>query len=276
MLFKSQALLLPTFNSDSKGKNAHMEIKCGNCGYETIVNASLIKTVIGGGMIAGGAVGWVTYAFAGLLGFYGGAAAIAGLLLAGGSFVLLGKDFNMAVSVAEKITDIFNKKEYECASCGETDWEFSGFEDADVISGDAHKNELRLAISEVKKELYIASGFLSSNVVNENFIQALRFTLLRNVQIYLIVSDYRSHASFWMKPGYDEALFELNKLSREFSNLQVIQSHTHQKGIVVDDKYAITGSFNFLSNQNVVRKETSLKVFDIKAINKVKREMLPS
>jgi hypothetical protein len=251
-----------------------VEIKCGNCGYKTKVTADLIKTVIGGSMIFGGAAGWVTYAFAGLLGFYGGAALIAGLLLAGGSAVLIGKDLNLSFYIAQKIADLLNSKGYQCGVCKAIDWQFSGFEDADVIAGDEHKRELWIALTGAKKELYIASGFLSSNVVNEHFVQELESALVRRVSVYLIVSDVRSHGSDWMKPGYNEALSILTKLSEKYSNLQLIQTHTHQKGIVVDDRYAITGSFNFLSNQNLERKETSLKVYESKAIGKVKRELL--
>ena len=183
-----------------------MEIKCGNCGYKTPVTVNLIKSVIGGGLIAYGFVGWVTYAFAGLLGFYGGAALIVVALLAGGSAVLIGKDLNLVITVAQKITEFFNSKNYQCPSCEATDWQFAGFEDAEVIEGGEHKRELWLAIRGAKKELYIISGFLSSNVVNEHFVKELESTLLRNVSFYLIFSDERSHSSDWMKSGYKEAL----------------------------------------------------------------------
>ncbi len=251
-----------------------MEIRCGNCGKKTIVNTDLIKGIIGGGMILSGAVGWVTYAFAGLLGFYGGAALIVTVLIAGGSSVLIGKDLNLVVSVAHKIADLMNRRNYPCSSCEATDWQFSGFEDADIIAGDEHKRELCIALRDAKKELYIASGFLSSNVVNEHFVQELEAALVRNVNIYLIVSDGRSHSSDWMKPGYKEALSKLTKLSEKYTQLDLRLTHTHQKGIVVDDRYAITGSFNFLSNKKVVRKETSLKMYESKAISKFKRELL--
>ena len=251
-----------------------MEIKCGSCGYKTMVTKTLVKSVIGGGMIFSGAAGWATYAFAGLLGFYGGAALIAGLLLAGGSAVLIGKDLTLSVSIAQKIASFFNNKGYQCPSCDASDWQFSGFEDADVIAGDEHKRELWLALKDAKNELYIASGFLSSNVVNEHFLQKLTSTLVRNVTVHLIVPDARSHGSDWMRSGYEEALGTLTKLSEKYSHLHLTLKHTHQKGIVVDDKYAITGSFNFLSNQKVAREETSLKVYESKVINKVKRELL--
>lgn len=251
-----------------------MEIKCGNCGYTTIVTAGLIKTVIGGGMIFSGVAGWVTYAFAGLLGFYGGAALIVGLLLVGGGAVLVGKDLNLAVSVAHKIAEFLNRKGYKCESCEATDWQFSGFEDADVISGDEHKRELLIALKDAKNEIYIASGFLSSHVVNEIFFQALESALVRSVGVYLIFSDVRSHGSDWMKLGYIEALSKLTEVSKKYSNLRLIQKHTRQKGIVVDDRYAIIGSFNFLSNQKVDRNETSLKVYDRKVIHSVKRKLL--
>lgn len=251
-----------------------MEIKCGKCGNKTIVNANLIKSVIGGGMIFGGAVGWVTYAFAGLLGFYGGAALIVTVLMAGGSAVLIGKDLNLVVSVAHKIADFMNRRNYPCPSCEAIDWQFSGFEDADIIAGDKHKRALSIALRDAKKELYIASGFLSSSVVNEHFVQELESALVRNVSVYLIFADARSHGSDWMKRGYEEALSKLTKLAEKYSHLDLRLKHTHQKGIVVDDKYAIIGSFNFLSNKKVDRKETSFKVYESKAISKFKRELL--
>ena len=183
-----------------------MEIRCGSCSYKTMVTKTLIKSVIGGGMIFSGAAGWATYAFAGLLGFYGGAALIAVLLVAGGSAVLIGKDLTLSVSIAQKIASFCSDKGYQCPSCGASDWQFSGFEDADVIVGDEHKRELWLALEDAKNELYIASGFLSSNVVNEHFFRTLTSTLVRNVSVYLIVSDARSHGSDWMYSGYKEAL----------------------------------------------------------------------
>lgn len=64
-----------------------MNVKCSSCGYETQVNATLLKGLIGGTLLSGAALGWTTYAFAGLLGFHGGAALITVTLLAGGGSV---------------------------------------------------------------------------------------------------------------------------------------------------------------------------------------------
>ncbi len=77
-----------------------------------------------------------------------------------------------------------------------------------------------------------------------------------------------------MKPGYDIALNRLTLLSKKYPNLGLIQKHTHQKGIIVDHRYAITGSFNFLSNEKVAREETSFKVYEAEAIEKFRQEIL--
>jgi hypothetical protein len=102
-----------------------MKIKCGACGHETIVTKSLLKGLLGSVVMSGGIIGWVTFSFAGVLGFYGGAATIALALIAGGGSLLMGKDLGLIVSVGEKIADIFNSKDYPCKECKRTDWGFS-------------------------------------------------------------------------------------------------------------------------------------------------------
>ena len=250
-----------------------MKIKCSACGYETIVTKSLLNGVLGSVVMSGGIIGWVTYAFAGVLGFYGGAAAIALALIAGGGSLLMGKDLGLIVSVGEKIADIFNRKDYPCEQCKRTDWVFSGFKNAEVIIASQHKSELEAAFRNVRKVLFIASGFLSSHVINRAFIESLETVLSKNVSVKLIFSDARSHSD-WMKAGYTEALGSLTALSKIYPNLELIQKHTHQKGIVVDQQYAIVVSFNFLSNDKVARDESSVKIYESEAIAKLSKEFL--
>ena len=138
-----------------------MNVKCSSCGYETQINATLIKGLIGGTLLSGAALGWTTYAFAGLLGFYGGAALIAVALLAGGGSVLLGKDLGLVISVGKKITDLLNDKGHRCTKCGDTSWIFTGFRDTEVVTGSDHKVELAAAFRDARTDLYVASGFLS-------------------------------------------------------------------------------------------------------------------
>ena len=250
-----------------------MKIKCGTCGYETLVTKRLLSGVLGSAVMSGGIIGWVTYAFAGMLGFYGGAALIALALIGGGSALLMEKDFGLIVPAGEKIADFLNHKNYSCKECKSTDWSFSGLKDAEVIIASRHKSELDAALADVRKTLFIASGFLSSHVVNEAFISQLETILKKNVSINLIFSDGRSHSD-WMKVGYTQALGSLNALSKIYPNLQIIQKHTHQKGIIVDHQYAIVGSFNFLSNDKIARDESSIKIYDSKAIEKLSKEFL--
>ena len=262
--------------SDSKGSEGSthcMDAKCISCGKKLLINTSLIRRIIGGSMVGGAALGWVTYAFAGLLGFYGGAALIAVALLAGGSTVLSGKDFGAVVQVGRKITDVLNDRKFPCADCGSVNWTFAGYEDNEVITGDAHKVELENALREARLELLIASGFLCYYVVNETFKRKLEATLARGVTVTLVFSDARSHSN-WNASGYSAALQLLENLYEKHRNLRLIQKHTHQKGMVVDQQYAIVGSFNFLCNDRVDKDETSAKVSDKASIDRLKKEFL--
>ena len=250
-----------------------MNAKCIECGYNLQVSTDLIKKIIGGGLIAGAGYGWVTYAFAGLLGFSGGAMLIAIALLAGGGAVLASKDSNTIIAVGRKITDFLNDKKYECPKCAKSRWAFAGYKATEIVTGGEHRLELKAAFKNAKQELCIASGFLSSYVVDSIFIRDLETALHRNVTVKLIFSDARSHSDR-MTAGYREALNSLEVLAGNSSFLELIQKHTHQKGIVVDDQYAISGSFNFLSNKRVDRQESSTKIYDTSAIDHFRRGLL--
>ena len=249
-----------------------MNVKCSSCGYETQINATLIKGLIGGTLLSGAALGWTTYAFAGLLGFYGGAALIAVALLAGGGSVLLGKDLGLVISVGKKITDLLNDKGHRCTKCGDTSWIFTGFRDTEVVAGSDHKVELAAAFRDARTDLYVASGFLSSYVVNQAFLQQLAAVLDRGINVKLIFAGIESHKKDWMRDGFVQALSHLEALEGQYANLQLIQKHTHQKAIVVDNRYAIVGSFNFLMNDKVKNDETSLKIYEPDAIEKLRDE----
>ena len=182
-----------------------MNVKCSSCGYETQINATLIKGLIGGTLLSGAALGWTTYAFAGLLGFYGGAALIAVALLAGGGSVLLGKDLGLVISVGKKITDLLNDKGHQCTKCGDTSYIFfTGFRDNEVVTGSAHKAELVAAFRDARTELYVASGFLSSKVVNKTFLQELAGVLDRGINVKLIFAGIVSHCSSFMRDGFTQ------------------------------------------------------------------------
>lgn len=250
-----------------------MDAKCVECGKKLPVNTALLRNVVGGSLITGGALGWTSYAFAGLLGFYGGAALIAIALLAGGGAVLASKDSAAISKVGTKITDILNTHQFPCSNCGAVNWIFAGIQGNDLISGLEHKEELDRAFQTVRRDLVIASGFLSSYVVDEAFAKKLEIVLSRNVAVTLVFSGIRSHSE-WQVNGFNTALKLLKSLSDRYPNLTLLQKHTHQKGIVVDDKYAIIGSFNFLSNSKIERAETSSKVSDEASIKGLKNEFL--
>ena len=63
-------------------------------------------------------------------------------------------------------------------------------------------------------------------------------------------------------------------LEGQYANLQLIQKHTHQKAIVVDTRYAIAGSFNFPRMTRVKNDETSSKIYEPDAIEKLRGRVL--
>ena len=108
----------------------------------------------------------------------------------------------------------------------------------------------------LERGLYVASGLSYRRyVVNQAFLQQLAAVLDRATTAYC--RHWRITTG--VTNGYVKALPHLEALEAQYANLQIIQKHTHQKGIVVDNRYAIVGSFNFLSNAKVQRDETSLK-----------------
>ena len=113
---------------------------------------------------------------------------------------------------------------------------------------------------------------LSSYVVNQAFLQQLAAVLDRGINVKLIFAGIESHNKDWMRDGFVQALSHLEALEGQYANLQLIQKHTHQKAIVVDTRYAIVGSFNFLMNDKVKNDETSLKIYEPDAIEKLRDE----
>ena len=112
---------------------------------------------------------------------------------------LASKDSKAIIAVGKKITDFLNERRYECPTCGQSSWEFSGYRDAEIISGSRHKQELSAAFQNVKKELYIASGYISSHVVDLQLLKQLKEILENEIAITLIFSGSASHTNFMTK-----------------------------------------------------------------------------
>lgn len=249
------------------GKSSSVKIRCSNCSYETMVSKQAMKNLLGAGLVGAGAYGWVNYTFAGLLGFYGGAALIAGALVTGGVVVLSQDNSNLIHAVGKKIAKTLSKSQYKCEECGNSDWIFAGYGNNKVITGKQHIQELRDSIKIAENSLVIVSGFMSSYVVNQDFTLALKQKLEQGCMVTLIFPTRDEHAKTdWMLRAYDIGISNLDCLSF-YSEFKIVYANTHQKGIVVDSEYAIVGSYNFLMNARSVKEESSIKVYDVDSID---------
>ena len=251
-----------------------MNITCKKCGHKSAVNTKTVRGLIGGSVIGASVLGWFHYVFAGLLWFNGGALLIAGALLAGGGAILLGKDFGLVAKVGERLASALGEIGLACSECGAKDWQFSGTQGLEVVSGQQHRDALFASLEGAAREVIIASGFLSARVANDNFVQRLSAPLKRGVKVTLIFPDGSSGSVSHENDGYEVAFEKLTRLGREHPNLTLIKKYTHQKALVVDDQYAIVGSYNFLSNLKATRDETSTKIFDRKAISEIRKTLL--
>ncbi|REC94862.1 phospholipase D-like domain-containing protein [Kushneria indalinina] len=130
-----------------------------------------------------------------------------------------------------------------------------------LIQGRDHHNELTHALQTARKELMIVSGWLSDRVVNDQFCGLLASALNRGVNVHIAygASDRdRQHRLSETAIKALERLKEIGDRSRK-GRLTIVQRPTHKKCLIVDKRYAIVGSFNWLANAHYRDRETSLR-----------------
>ncbi|MFA0164999.1 phospholipase D-like domain-containing protein [Vibrio breoganii] len=254
-----------------------MFIVCTHCGKKSIFNRNTIKSFIGASAIGVGVWGWVTYAFVGILGFYGGAALIAGSFVVAGTAVLSRENSTLISKIAKGLPWVLNRAKMKCPSCKESDWLFykEEVESNEVIHGKQHIAELDHALNTANYELIIVSGFISTYVVDAIFLAKLAKLLDKRVRVCLIYPDISRHNSNdWMYKGFKEADYALKQLASRYPKLELMNSKTHQKTIIVDRSYAIVGSYNFLMNATAERnEEASVKFHDQGTIQGLIKEL---
>ncbi len=124
-----------------------------------------------------------------------------------------------------------------------------------------HHAELTHALKTAKKELMIVSGWLSDRVVNDQFCGLLASALERGVNVHIAYGASDRDGQHTLS---DTGLRALNSLkatgaqSRK-GRLTLVDRKTHEKCLVVDKRYAIVGSFNWLANAHYRDRETSLR-----------------
>lgn len=114
------------------------------------------------------------------------------------------------------------------------------------------KEKLWEAIQTAKERLLILSGWISSEVVDASFVDAMRKALERGVRIWIgygFDKDKRSGQEQRMRPSWQEAEVALKGLAKQFPTEMHVKDigYTHEKRLICDNRFTFGGSFNLLS-----------------------------
>jgi hypothetical protein len=130
-----------------------------------------------------------------------------------------------------------------------------------------------------KERLIIVSAFINDDVVNAEFISSLRAAIRRGAKVYLgIGDDNMAQGDAWKRDSRNRALASIDRLRQEHPDgITVAQRHHHAKILVCDSKFAMTGSYNFLSfrgDHRKVRDEQAVLLCDPADIDDVVKDVM--
>lgn len=131
-----------------------------------------------------------------------------------------------------------------------------------LVHNRAHQEELTHALKIVRKELVIVSGWLSDRVVNDQFCDLLTSALKRGVNVHIAYGASDRDGQHTLSDTALKALERLKETGKQSrkGRLTIVDRKSHEKCLIVDKRYAIVGSFNWLANAHYRDRETSLKV----------------
>jgi phosphatidylserine/phosphatidylglycerophosphate/cardiolipin synthase-like enzyme len=227
------------------------------------------------------AIGWIVWT---LLVFFSLSAAmvqITVVLLAFGAVVFLGQRFSKKdKSLAEKEREIAHlRNALEGLSPTVVDTVINESVSIDTVRGIAeHKRLLANALVDARSDLFIASGWARPNVVDRSFLRKLEKRVkngLNCVFVYGWEDDPAKRTAD--ERNVDKKLHKLRNWSDSKRLGQVILANpvggTHIKALIVDDRYCVVGSFNFLSNAFGQRDELSIRVNDPSSVMMIRQEL---
>ena len=150
------------------------------------------------------------------------------------------------------------------------------------IEGRQHLYVLRDAFRDAEHIICIRSAFLSDRIVNPRFCGLVSLALDRGIHVY-IEFGWRLKWSVAQKSGaYRRAETNLEELRSNLgddllgSRLHIGYTPTHLKELVVDDKYVIVGSNNWLSNRDFHNREASYRIRDAKLAAEATSDVIES
>jgi len=135
------------------------------------------------------------------------------------------------------------------------------------IAGRAHRQELTRAFDEAEKSIVILSGWANDRVVDRDFMRRLRRALNRGVNVYVGFGWTSPIDPAQPSPSELRAKGVLEGLADEATQpgagkLYLAKWPNHAKLLVCDDRWAICGSHNWLSNRGFSNEERSWAIDD--------------
>jgi phosphatidylserine/phosphatidylglycerophosphate/cardiolipin synthase-like enzyme len=136
-----------------------------------------------------------------------------------------------------------------------------------ISTNEEHRETLFKAMDRANDKLIILSGWVTSYVVDKDFQNKLALCLQRGTDVYIGYGyQYEPRPK---KDHETEAVANLKDLS-EWCDLQDTKGHfvyreypNHAKLLICDEMFAVTGSFNWLSNAGrSLNEERSWIVYD--------------
>ena len=132
-----------------------------------------------------------------------------------------------------------------------------------IISGLEHFTYLQSQFKAAKKRITILSGWLSSRVVDRQFLTLLESQLKAGVVCQIGYGWQDSKGGHSAGKDLQLALDGLSELAKKYPNqLHVAEYATHEKMLVVDSEVVAFGSANWLSNRQYKNSERSIVVID--------------
>lgn len=132
------------------------------------------------------------------------------------------------------------------------------------IDGKKHYDFLLNSIRESTHSIHILSGWLSSSVIDNKFINLLNDALKRGVDVYIGYGWQDYHGVHKDNPKALESLrsvYITKKQQNYPGDILVSKFPNHQKILVIDDRYVVVGSANWLSNKAYKNEEYSFAIY---------------
>jgi phosphatidylserine/phosphatidylglycerophosphate/cardiolipin synthase-like enzyme len=132
-----------------------------------------------------------------------------------------------------------------------------------TISGLEHFTYLKSQVKLANRRITILSGWLSSRVVDTQFLILLESRLKDGVICQIGYGWQDSRGEHSAGKDLQLALNGLRILTKKYPNqLHVAEYATHEKMLVIDSNTVVFGSANWLSNKNYTNFERSIVVID--------------